>query len=341
MRAFKQYLLSLVILTVLVSGYVFLQFADRYPFPVGPQFDPHIRQRYTEMLDKEKPQILVFGDSIVESNVDPALMTDRLGEKVSAISEPGAGSALLYLILKNNIVLAQSKPDALVIIFRDSVLTTPDFRVHGSFFDVMDEYAGAEDDGVLKLAIRDRMSPLEKFGEAYFPPYWGRWDLRASLVTRGIDLPMRTLLRCNQQCYEAAMADIFGNQNFEPNQLNETINSAENFLYTNENLDFQSQVNRSFLPEIVHLCQENNIQLILVRTKILRFSRENPEPPALTNYIHELNAYAQSHGVVLIDFAHDDRLEPAYYKDLHHLNPDGKKVFTQMLIEAIAAPQSR
>jgi hypothetical protein len=337
MRAFQQYLLSLLILTGLTSAFVFVRFAQRYPFPVGPQFDPQIRQKYTELLDREEPRIVVLGDSIVESNVDAQLMTSQLGKKVSAISEPGAGSALLYLILKNNIATAQSKPAVLVLLFRDSVLTTPGFRVHGSFFEVMDEYAGTKDDGVLNVAIRDPMSPLEKLAEAYFPPYWGRWNLRALLVTRVINLPMRILFGCSQDCYEAAMSDVFGNQNFEPDQLNETINSAENFLYTDTNLDFQKQVDRSFLPEMIRICKANHIRLILVRTKILRFSSENPEPPALTSYMTALQAYAQSHDVILIDFAHDQRLGTTLYKDIHHLNPAGKEVFTEMLIESIGS----
>ncbi|MGE5774725.1 MAG: hypothetical protein ACM33V_00805 [Chloroflexota bacterium] len=335
MREFKQYLLSLLILTGLISGFVFLRFADSYPFPVGPQFDPHIRQKYKEILDVEQPHILVFGDSIVDTNVDADRMTKQLGRPVSAISEPGAGSALLYLVLKNNIVTAESKPEVLILLFRDTVLTTPGFRVHGSFFDVMDEYAGAEDDHILQLAIRNQMSPLAKAAEQYLPPYRARSDLRALLVSRVINLPLRILFDCEQECYEVAMSDVFGNQNFEPDQLNEAINSAENFLYTAENLDFENQVERSFLPEIIRLCSENNIQLVLVRTKILRFSTENPEPPALTAYVSDLRIYAQSRGVALIDFAHDERLISALYKDMHHLNPDGKKVFTKILIEAL------
>jgi hypothetical protein len=337
MREFKQYLLSLLILTGLISGFVFLRFADGYPFPVGPQFDPHIRQKYEEMLDEEHPHILVFGDSVVETNVDADLVTSQLGKPVSVISEPGAGSALLYLVLKNNIATAESRPDVLILLFRDTVLTSPGFRVHGSFFEVMDEYAGTEDDFTLQLAIRDQMSPLEKLVEAYFPPYWSRWDLRALLVSRVINLPVRALFDCAQECSEAAMGDVFGNQNFEPDQLNEAINSAENFLYTDENLDFEGQIDRSFLPEIVRICQENNIKLILVRTKILRFSIENPEPSALTNYMNDLSAYAQSRGVVLIDFAHDDRLKPAVFKDMHHLNQEGKTIFSEMLVEAIGS----
>ena len=335
MSELKQYLISLLILTGLVSGFVLLRFADGYPFPVGPQFDAHIRQKYTELLEKEKPKILVFGDSVVETNVDAYLMAERLGRRVSAISEPGAGSALLYLILKNNIVRAESRPEVLILLFRDTVLTSPGFRVHGSFFDVMDEYAGAEDDFTLERAIRSQMNPVERTAEAYFPPYWGRWDLRALLVSRVINFPVRVLASCDQQCTEASMSDVFGNQNFEPDQLNEAINSAENFLYTKENLDFAGQLDRSFLPEIVRLCKENGIRLVLVRTKILRFSTTNPEPRALVAYVNDLHSYAQSHGVTLIDFAHDQRLPADAFQDMHHLNQRGKEIFTEMLVEAL------
>jgi hypothetical protein len=335
MREFKQYLISLLILTGLSSAFVLVRFADGYPFPVGPRFDAHIRQKYAELLEAEKPQILVFGDSVVETNVDADLMADRLRKQVSTISEPGAGSALLYLILKNNLTKAESKPDVLILLFRDTVLTSPAFRVHGSFFEVMDEYAGVNDDFTLQLAIRDQMSPLEKAAEAYFPPYWGRWHLRALLVSRVINLPVRVLSGCDLACTEMAMSDVFGNQNFEPDQLNEAINSAENFLYTRENLDFQQQIDRSFLPEIVRLCKENNIKLILVRTKILRFSAANPEPSALIDYMNDLSTYAQDNGVLLIDFAHDQRLASGNFKDMHHLNQGGRRIFTEMLVEAL------
>ena len=322
-------------LTGLVSGFVLVRFADRYPFPVGPQFDPHIRHRYEERLNQEQPEILVFGDSVVETNVDPDLMTQRLGRRVSAFSEGGAGSALLHLILKNNIVKAAHKPEVLVLVFRDTVLTAPGFRVNGRFFDVLEEYGGAGDDFTLQLAFQDQMSPMERMAEAYFPPFWGRWDLRALLVTRFIDLPVRLLKGCAQDCKEEAMNDVFGNQNFEADQLDETINSAENFLYSEGHLDFESRIHRSFLPEIIRLCKENELELILVRTRTMRFSRSNPEPAALQQYIRELYAYAQAHDVPVIDFAYDERLQAEHYKDVLHLNYQGMQIYTEMLAEAL------
>jgi hypothetical protein len=199
----------------------------------------------------------------------------------------------------------------------------------------MDEYAGAEDDLVLQLAIRERMNPLEKLAEAYFPPYWGRSDLQALLGSRILYLPTRALIGCNLECSDEAMNKVFGNQNFDPDQFNRAINLAESFLYTDESLDFENQIDRSFLPEIIRLCKENDMKLILVRTKTLRFSREVPGPVALNEYINNLSLYLQDKNVPLIDFSHSDRLSPSFFIDINHLNSDGKRVFTEMLVESI------
>ncbi|HLF75631.1 MAG TPA: SGNH/GDSL hydrolase family protein [Anaerolineales bacterium] len=337
MHEFKQYLISLIILTGLVSGYVFYRYADAdaYPFPVGPRFDSDIRSKYRQMLNKQKPQILVLGDSVARTNIDENSLAQVSGKRVSVISEDGAGSALLYLLLKNNIAGAEAKPEHLIVLFRDTVLTSTGFRVQGTFLEIMDEYAGAGDDIVLQTAIRDRMNPLEKLAEAYLPPYKARSELQALLASRLLYLPTRALLGCDLACSNQAMDRAFGSQNFDPDQFNRAINLAENYLYTDENLDFDRQIERSFLPEIIRLCREKDIKLILVRTKTLRFSREAPEPAALAEYMNDLSAYAQRNEVPLIDLAHSDRLPRNLFIDINHLNAEGRKIFTEMLVEAI------
>jgi hypothetical protein len=335
MHEFKQYLISLILLTGLVSGYVFYFYADGYPFPIGARFDSHIRNKYQQLLNIEEPHILILGDSVAETNVDKNLMAEQSGKRVSVISESGAGSALLYLILKNNIADARPKPEYLIVLFRDTVLTSTAFRVQGNFFAMIDEFAGADDDLVLQLAIRDRMNPLEKLAEAYVPPFWGRSKLQASLVSRVLYLPTRVFFGCDLECSDEAMNKVFGNQNFDPDQFNRTINLAESFLYTEENLDFETQIERSFLPEIIRLCKQKDIKLILVRTKTLRFSREIPEPATLKEYINDLSLYLQSKEVPLIDYSHNDHLLPSLFVDINHLNSEGKRVFTEMLVERL------
>ena len=336
--AFFSYLVSLGVVFTAISVHVFNTYIRQYPFPVGQQFDPFIQYKYRNMINRNDPQILSLGDSLINSNIDPDLLAEQMNKRVSIISEHGSGSALYYLIIKNNIVTSRQPPEMLVILSRGSMLTAPGFRVHGSFFAHLDDFAGEDDDLVLELGIRNQMSPVEKFAETYFPPYWARWQLRAALDSKARYIPTQTLLRCNRECSDSSMEEVFGSQNFNPAWLNDAINWTESYFYTDENLDFNDQVGRSFLPEIIRLCRENNIQLVIVQTKTLHFSREYPEPDALLQYTKDLKAYAEANNVLLVDFSNDPRLTQDLFYDENHLNPDGKLIFSELLIEELKKP---
>jgi hypothetical protein len=51
--------------------------------------------------------------------------------------------------------------------------------------------------------------------------------------------------------------------------------------------------------------------------------------------MRDLDVYAQNNGILLIDFAHDQRLASGDFKDMHHLNQGGREIFTEMLVEAL------
>jgi hypothetical protein len=334
-RAFLSYLVSLGVVFTAISVHVFNTYIGQYPFPVGQQFDPFIQDKYRNMINRNDPQILFLGDSLIDSNIDPGLVAEHMNKRVSIISEHGSGSALYFLIIKNNIITSRQPPEMLVILSRGSMLTAPGFRVHGSFFAHLDDFGGEDDDLVLELGIRNQMNPVERFAEMYFPPYWGRWHLRAALDSKARYLPTRALLGCSRECSDSSMEEVFGSQNFNPSFLNDAINWTESYFYTEENLDFNDQVDGSFLPEIIRLCREHNIQLVIVQTKTLHFSREYPEPEALREYTKDLMAYAQANNVLLIDFSNEPRLTQELFYDENHLNPDGKLIFSELLIKEL------
>ncbi|MCI0554336.1 MAG: hypothetical protein L0287_25600 [Anaerolineae bacterium] len=275
---------------------------------------------------------------MVDTNIDPVLIAERTHKRVSVISEHGSGSGLFYLLLKNEIVTARHKPETLIILSRGSILTSPGFRVHGSFFAHMDEFASKEDGLVLELGIRNQMTPFEIFAESYFPPYWGRWQLRAELDAKARYFPTRTFLGCDVECADQAMEKVFGSQNFDPDQLNDAINWTESYFYTEENLDFNHRIGTSFLPEIIRLCRENNIQLVLVQSKTLRFSREQPAPEAFLEYNLNLRAYAEANDVIFIDYSNDPRMTPELFFDVNHLTLVGRTIFSDMLSEELLNP---
>ena len=179
------------------------------------------------------------------------------------------------------------------------------------------------------------MTFLEKWADQYFPPYSGRLVVRQTFNERVRVLLPELLAGCDMDCADAALSPVFFRRGFENKLLKRAVSSAEDYLYTPDKLDFNKQMPLSFLPEIVRLCHENNIQLILVRMKTLRYPNQATEPRALSNYISDLTAYLDQYNVILLDFSHDARLTLDDFLDSVHMSAQGRVKFTLMLAEAL------
>ncbi len=105
-------------------------------------------------------------------------------------------------------------------------------------------------------------------------------------------------------------------------------------LFTPKAMDFNYQVNRSFLPEMIRLAQENNIQLIFVHARTLTYPSAEAEPKGMSEYKRDLAAYLKANDIPLLDFSYDPRLPPEYFEDPLHMNATGQAAFSQILAEA-------
>ena len=264
-------------------------------------------------------------------------LADGTDKTVYGIGVGGSASALWYVVLKNNIVPSPYKTEVLVIVFRDTMLTTPGYRVNGSYFTQLDEYATPNDTLLIERAYINLMNPLEKISERYLPLYGSRLSLRESLDYYIRYSGNKLLFGCDNHCTDKAMGIVYGAANMEQNILGDAIGTAEDYLYTPGALDFNQQVNRSFLPEIVRMCRENGIQLVLIRTKTMRYPDEASEPLALKTYMENMSAYLNANGVILLDFGQDERIKTEYFYDPLHLNEQGRLIFTEMIVDSLKA----
>ena len=335
MREFLRYLLFFAVLTIGWSVLLFSQAQMDYPYPVGPQFDKYIRKNYLRTITEQKPDIVLLGDSMLDLGVDRVTLADQLNKKVYKIGLHGSASTLWYLILKNNMIDASIPPKYLVVFFRDSLLTVPGFRVQGRYFEQIDEYATPRDKLLIQRAYLNLISPFEKWTEQYFPPYSFRWQIRES-----IDSPIRyflsdRILGCLKGCTDHAMMDAFGDNNMDPNYLSNAIDAADDYMYTPARLDFNRQVEVSFLPEYIRLAREYNIQLIFVELKTLRFASPSQKPPSLEKYHADLRKYLAENKAIYIDFSADPRIKSEYFYDPLHFTEEGKAAFTEILAEAL------
>ena len=333
-RTFLRYILLLAtmiaITWVAIPRWLHLDF----PSHPGPEFDRRARKSYATRLVDEQSDIAMLGDSTLMDGVDPDLLTELTGKKVSSFHIPGSSSALWYVIIKNNIVVAEHRPQAVVVIFRDTMLTAPGYRVHGGYFVKLDEFATTQEPVLLERAYLNEMSQLEIWSEGYFPLYSARDDIRKIIDSR-IRYSLAGWLDCDIKCTDDSMYAVFTSADLEPGQLRNAVAAAEQYLYTPAQLDFKRQVDKSFLPEMIRLTKERGIQLIVVRIKNQMAGTGNSETPAIRRYIADLSDYLDEQGVTFLDYGRDPRLGNEYFKDVLHLNPEGEIVFTEILAEQL------
>jgi hypothetical protein len=334
MRLFLRYLFSLTLLLTITSIIIPSRYEVTYPKKLGPKFNNEIRWQYQTDIVEKKADLVLIGDSILDVSVDQAQLQQQTGESAYKIAIPGSASAVWYLAMKNIIGKSPYKPRYVAIVFRDTILTAPGYRVNGKYFNLVDMLADTDDTLVIDKSFIQQMSPLEKWADRYLPLYGSRLRLRET-IDYYIRYSLTDLIGCDPKCNNEANIAVFQDLNLDANLLVEAIATAESYLYTPERLDFAAQLDQSYLPEIVDLAKQNNIQLILVRTKHLDDPTEASESAPLKGYIQALKAYAEQNGVIVLDFAHDERLTSDLYVDSHHLSEAGSVVFTQMLAEAL------
>lgn len=328
LRYFSLLLVSLIFLSIWIvkKGY-----AD-FPGHALPQFDAKIDMTHRDAIAAQKPQIILLGDSMVDENVDAPALSHMLGRTVYPISYPGSGSALWYLSIKNNILASPYKPQVLVILFRDSILTTPEYRLGGN--ELEDNLAGSNETLLLQLAYLNHMNPLQKMANEYFPLYGFGARIRSDIDYVNRYLIPHFMLHCGKRCVDTAFLNRFNFHTTAPPTANDPIAQSESILYTNRALDFHDQVGKSFLPEILRLCHENGVSLILVRGKTTSFSNI-PKPAGLDKYISDLKNYLHENGVFFVDLESDPRLTTLDYVDRFHILPEARGTYTQMLADAL------
>lgn len=335
MYNFRRFIL-LLSLALLAISFVLVK-TRRVPFPgtPGPDFTPGVQTIHQEAISSLKPDLVLLGDSIAEENLDMNMISEQTGLQTYRMTFGGSASALWYLAVKNNIVTAAHHPQYLVIVFRDSEMTAPSYRVQGKLFSALDELATRKDGIVIERAYLQTMNPLESLAETYFPVYGFRTSVRNMMDSHMYVLPYLAM-RCGKRCVDGAVLKVFNfRNNAAADQVGGSLDQEENLLYSPEALDFNARVDDSFLPDILRLCRENDIQLILVRAKSARFESPAAEPRGLAEYLSDFRAYVEANGAWYLDISADTRVSLDEFIDSYHVKPVAQARYTQMFIDAL------
>jgi len=141
-----------------------------------------------------------------------------------------------------------------------------------------------------------------------------------------------SLAGCDENCTDYALGEIFAGADLEPKALVDALGAAESYLYTPQQLDFDSQVERSFLPDMLQIANANNVKLVFVRIKVESGHEDSPE---LNAYLARLDEYLNGHNGSLLDFGSDQHLTHDLFRDPLHLNEQGQMVFTQLVADGL------
>lgn len=339
MRFFLKYFFLLLFVLAALTWLIPVRYGLAYPQAAGPQFSNAVRTGHSTIIDNNQINVVLIGDSTLDRSVDERIVSEASGQPSHVISTPASSTALWYLVLKNVIIEGTSnKPNYVIIMFRDTLLTLPNYHVNGGRVSEIDEYATAREDVVVQTAYLNFMNPLEIAAERYFPLYGSRQRIMDTVEYRARSLLPNLILPCKGECVDRAVTSVFFTiENINPNFSQGFLMSEENKLYTRQAMDFDAQIDRSFLPEIIRLARENNIQLIFVHARTLTFPDAESMPRGLPAYKRALAAYLEQNEILLIDFSFDPRLPPEYFTDPLHMTGEGKNFFSQLLGEALKA----
>lgn len=330
MRLLVKFFIALTLILAAASFLLPQKFGVSFPRDPGPILDREFRSNHRKYLEATRPQIVLMGDSTLLFGVDPEALAEQTGKSVYSISYGGMSSAMWYLIMKNNIVDSVHKPEQLVIVFRSTILTAPGFRVQGYNLARLDEYARPRDYLFIQNSFVNLMNPVELMAEKYFPLYVFRGSLRD-----GVDAYLRysapALAGCDRGCTDGTLYQMQEHRFVNLSYIEGDANASEAYLYTDQQMDFGSQVETSYLPAMIEMAKENNIHLVFARIKVIADAPQYK----LEAYNKALSAYLAENNVSYIDLGSDSRFTEDHLEGSLHLNEKGKALFTKLLADAL------
>jgi len=197
----------------------------------------------------------------------------------------------------------------------------------------LDKLAGTNEEVLTQLAYTNHMNPLEKFTKRYFPLIEFGSQIRDRIDSFIRYYSHRPFFNCGKRCVDSAFTNTFNLRAMNLPDAND-LTSEESALYTNAYMNFSNRIDESFLPEIIRLCKENSIALILVRSKTNSFPG-GVEPVGISNYMDSLGDYLAKNNVQFADFHSDPRLSSKDFMDWFHVFPEARGTYTQILAEAL------
>ena len=289
----------------------------------GPRARTPFDRFPSDRIAHYRPELVVIGDSMAGTRIDPAVLEQLSGRRVFAVLHPGSSSAFWYLALKNWVIASGVRPRAVFIFFRDANLTDLMFRMDTA----MTDRVALDTEPALNEAIASRV---------------GEWRLKAATGTESLYRADRARLWMGPWWGDAVAATVAGRDPASVNHLLTSMNERFDFEHmrpieaadvdTNDTTaDFDRDVHRSVLPLMFREARGAGITLYFVRVQRRPSGGRPPhQSPALRAYVAKLADYVRANGALWRDDTGDPALSLDLYGDGDHLAREARERYTAL-----------
>jgi len=297
--------------------------ASYIPTIEPPRHREPFDQAAASALREAQPEYVVVGDSMAGVRLDPAQLSRRLGHSVAGLYRPGSPVAYWYLALKNFAIRNELHSlRGAVFVFRDDQLTAQ-VVVDPLLLDTAARDEEPELDRVMAAHRLGRFSGVHRAARALYQFDRTRVWLEPRLTKAPAGFAADPPALLNTINTEVFALDKL--RKFDASDLPQTDDAA---------LDFDREVGRSLLPEVLALAKSAGVRLAFVCAQ-RRPTEFGPAPRSrpLTIYLQQLEKYLVANGA----YYYDDRGDPdeplSVYADGDHLTSRGRAIYTDRFAE--------
>ncbi len=281
-------------------------------------------------LKEDKPDFILIGDSILESQINPPILEEYLKpKKPFLLVQYGSGSAFWYLVLKNIVIPSGVRPQRIFIFFRDNYFTLPKIGATGSLKGKVDQFSTADE------PVIDSVLYPKTIKEQIFTRITDLFSMRylRGEVLQGFDsvypflagIPPERTFEVKEKINE-----LFHHENFRRQLFIENVH-----LQKDEDLDFKMLVSKGFLPSIVELAKANNLNLFFVRMPRHPHKEKPANSERMKKYQKSYIEYLSAEGFGFYDFTEDPELREEMYQADDHIAREYSPEFTRLFVKRL------
>lgn len=276
-----------------------------------------------DALNRQQPEIVFIGNSMLETRIDPDHLSQFLnGTEIASLAVPGSQSAVWYLQLKNLVASTEPPPETVFIFFRNDLITQPLAPLDERNRELVASLRSVDEtelDAVLDASRSLHQQTLHALEWVY--PVQRQNDE----VLEAISQVSAALLPSSRDELSSLADDKFAFHNQREQD--------EDALPPEAAKTFGKSVELSFLPIMLQVADEHEIDLVFVRVQARpNFDGTVRESESMRIYSQDLAAYLEAHDVGYIDFTGNPSVDRGLYYDSFHIRQRYLLDYTELFL---------